>query len=605
MPPRSQIEAFRDAIESRRLAGESVTQVLAFLNEEIRANGGTAVSLRSLERHLSRWGSTTRNKLEAFEEEISEMYYGGVQIQDILNQFNNFLNDEGMAAISESTLYRQLKAWGLATRHARPCEITEDLIARVKYYFFNFGYSDQSILRDLHREGYPATIPTIKHIRYLHGMKRRCRIPAEREENLSRAIQFLHKDLHHSAAILGFGKGLLHQYVRQNAQIAVSQRRLYDIYRGLFPDEVAGRREVHLKQRGEFKVPGPNFLWSLDGYEKLKRFGFQIYGCIDAYSRCIIWFYVGRSATTSMSTLKQYLQAVQRLQMRPFFTRSDHGVETPLWAAAQASLARLGPKRIKYTDEAGNYEYYEQGDRIDSCHLYGPSTRNVRIESWWRRLRQGATERWIAFFNELAGYAMFRDGNVADQIAIYAIYGPVIRDELAKFVELWNGHRIRNQPNRPNVRSGIPQDLYHTIEDPNWGVPFSQQHDSPEQQLLRDMLQPLADLDIDNLLTEETEAWCNQRLQEMGFSARLDLEDDIHRPFVNVYMGLVDMIEKHQKSGYQPLLQLTPIPLGGAAEYERLLRRNYIADLDLSGDPVPPAFAAEIEEAQGDDLDLD
>jgi hypothetical protein len=87
-----------------------------------------------------------------------------------------------------------------------------------------------------------------------------------------------------------------------------------------------------------------------------------------------------------MSTLKQYLQAVQRPQMRPFYTRSDHGTETPLWAAAQASLAKAGPKKLKYTDEDGISHYYEQGDRLDSCHLYGPSTRNVKIESWWRQL---------------------------------------------------------------------------------------------------------------------------------------------------------------------------------------------------------------------------
>jgi hypothetical protein len=37
--------------------------------------------------------------------------------------------------------------------------------------------------------------------------------------------EFLHEDLQQSTAILGFGKGLLYQYVRQQAQLAVSQRR--------------------------------------------------------------------------------------------------------------------------------------------------------------------------------------------------------------------------------------------------------------------------------------------------------------------------------------------------------------------------------------------
>jgi hypothetical protein len=608
MPPRRQIEAFREAIEMRKNEGHSNDQIYAFLNEALVANGGSTVSFRTFKRQLSDWGLTasvpSHQKLQPLYEDICDLYYEGVSIQDILVNINSQLQLRNNVPISERTLYNQLERWGLNSRH-KALEVSEDLINRVKYYFFNFGFSDLSILRDLQREGYSETNRwMIRRIRYCYGMKRRHRIPEEREETLNRAIEFLHQDLQQSTAILGFGKGLLYQYVRQQAQLAVSQRRLYDYYRSVFPEEVAGRRDGNFKQRGDFKVPGPNFLWSLDGYEKLKRFGFQIYGCIDAYSRCIIWFFIGRSATTSISTLKQYLQAVQRLQMRPFFTRSDHGVETPLWAAAQAALAKAGPKKLKYTDENGISHYYEQGDRLDSCHLYGPSTRNVKIESWWRQLRGGATDRWITFFNELAGYAIFRDNNLADQIAMYAIYGPIIRDELGRFVRLWNGHLIRNQPNRPNVRSGVPMDLYHTTEDPNWGVSLSQDDSSPDQQLLHNMLSPLEHIDIETLLPEETGAWCNQRLQEIGFEVRLDLEDDSKRPYADKFIQLRDLIESHQETGSLPILQLTPIATGGALEYERLLQRNYLADPSLSGDPLPIAFNAQIAEIQDEDLAL-
>jgi hypothetical protein len=49
------------------------------------------------------------------------------------------------------------------------------------------------------------------------------------------------------------------------------------------------------KCRDNYVVPGPNWLWCLDGYDKLVRFGFEVYGCIDAYSRKITWFFVGSS----------------------------------------------------------------------------------------------------------------------------------------------------------------------------------------------------------------------------------------------------------------------------------------------------------------------
>jgi hypothetical protein len=46
------------------------------------------------------------------------------------------------------------------------------------------------------------------------------------------------------------------------------------------------------RRKGEYIVPGPDYIWSIDGYEKLSPFGFKIYVAIDAYFRYIIWIYV-------------------------------------------------------------------------------------------------------------------------------------------------------------------------------------------------------------------------------------------------------------------------------------------------------------------------
>ena len=37
-------------------------------------------------------------------------------------------------------------------------------------------------------------------------------------------------------------------------------------------------------RRGGYLVPGPNFIWSIDGHMKLSLFGIEIYGAIDVYS---------------------------------------------------------------------------------------------------------------------------------------------------------------------------------------------------------------------------------------------------------------------------------------------------------------------------------
>lgn len=52
MPLRNQIEAFRNIVTSRRLAGESLNELHIFLNERVIAEGGTPIGLHILKRQL-------------------------------------------------------------------------------------------------------------------------------------------------------------------------------------------------------------------------------------------------------------------------------------------------------------------------------------------------------------------------------------------------------------------------------------------------------------------------------------------------------------------------------------------------------------------------
>jgi hypothetical protein len=61
-------------------------------------------------------------------------------------------------------------------------------------------------------------------------------------------------------------------------------------------------------------VQGPNFLWSVDGYDKLSHWGFYVHGCIDAYSRYIIWLQIGITNKKSQVILKYYLDAINELK---------------------------------------------------------------------------------------------------------------------------------------------------------------------------------------------------------------------------------------------------------------------------------------------------
>ena len=65
----------------------------------------------------------------------------------------------------------------------------------------------------------------------------------------------------------------------------------YRIIKTLDPLGV-GLRKSHKLKRRMYTSRGPNFMWHVDGYDKLKSFGFPIDGCIDGYNRKILWLNV-------------------------------------------------------------------------------------------------------------------------------------------------------------------------------------------------------------------------------------------------------------------------------------------------------------------------
>ncbi len=75
-------------------------------------------------------------------------------------------------------------------------------------------------------------------------------------------------------------------------------------------------------------------VWSADGHDKLKDFGIEIYGIIDAYSRYIVFIYVGISSRTAVAVQKFFLIVVDEHGV-PYLLRSDKGVETFLMAECQ------------------------------------------------------------------------------------------------------------------------------------------------------------------------------------------------------------------------------------------------------------------------------
>jgi hypothetical protein len=157
-----------------------------------------------------------------------------------------------------------------------------------------------------------------------------------------------------------------------------SSDRLFSAVKTLYPEGIARRKQDMQRHRGQYIVPGPNFVWSIDGHLKLAFGGIEIYAAIDAYSRYIPWFYCGISGRTTVSVAKQYVEVLQKTGKQPHFLRSDRGTETMMCANAHWQLSQCHDVDIAFKD----------------CFMYGTSTANQRIESWWSQLSKGQLIMW-------------------------------------------------------------------------------------------------------------------------------------------------------------------------------------------------------------------
>ena len=55
------------------------------------------------------------------------------------------------------------------------------------------------------------------------------------------------------------------------------------------------QRKAHMLVRHRYYAQGPNYVWHVDGYDKLKPYGFCFNGAIiDGYSRRILWLEVSK-----------------------------------------------------------------------------------------------------------------------------------------------------------------------------------------------------------------------------------------------------------------------------------------------------------------------
>ena len=255
-------------------------------------------------------------------------------------------------------------------------------------FYFRIGLTYKDIKSILaRRHGFDISERHLKRILRARGLSRRngyC--------DLAVLVEFIRNELQYSGQLHGY-RWMYAKCREHGLRIKKEDVRL--VLKELDPRGVSLRQARRLRRRSYFSR-GPNFIWHMDSYDKLKPYGFCINGSIDGFSRKMIWLNAYTMSSDPKLIGGYYVDAVQRLGGCPRIVRGDLGTENGHVRDFQRSLVPIHP------------------DGTVDSYLEGASTANQRIEYWWGFLRNQCVEFWMSLFADIRDNGFF-DGGFLDK----------------------------------------------------------------------------------------------------------------------------------------------------------------------------------------------
>jgi len=168
------------------------------------------------------------------------------------------------------------------------------------------------------------------------------------------------------------GQSYIIGYIR-SLGILVQRDRVRAAINRVDPENAALRWAAVITRR-VYSVPWPNSLWHIDGHHSLVRWGFVIHGCIDGFSRIIVFL---RCSTNNRAdtVMSSFQFAVSEFGL-PSRVRADHGGEN-------VQVAR--------------FMVQERGEGRGSF-IAGPSTRNQRLNAFGEMYSDVSVSSFIQVF---------------------------------------------------------------------------------------------------------------------------------------------------------------------------------------------------------------
>lgn len=313
------------------------------------------------------------------------------------------------------------------TYESKPADSSDESELIQNYFKRNFSYDHIIVFLRIHHSIYMSKRTLKRRLQQL-GLKRRS---YNISDNVLRSM--IENELEGPAVLKGY-RGMWN-HLRCKYGVVVKRDTVMHLLREIDPDGTELRRARRLKRR-VYTSPGPNHCWHIDGYDKLKPYGLPIHGCIDGFSRKILWLKVVKSNNNPIIPAFYFLRKVKDLCFCPQKLRTDCGTENGIMADIQCSLV-------------GN----------EDAHLYGSSVANQRIENWWSHNKKAFTTWVIDFFKQMVEEGILIPGHHVHMECVWFVFSHFLQLQLDEVVYEWNTHYIR-QTNHETI-PGVPDILYH------------------------------------------------------------------------------------------------------------------------------------------------
>ena len=205
--------------------------------------------------------------------------------------------------------------------------------------------------------------------------------------------------------------------------------------------------------RRVYESLGPGHIYHLDGNDKLKRWSLSIHGCVDGFSRKILWLVASSTNNDPIVIGNCFLQCIKKTKIVHVVLRMEKGRENIFCEDLQLFFTGT-----------------------DDSYIYVVWTRNQRIESFWSRLRKFRTNWWIDFFTRMVNEGVHRPQLETHVEYLLFCFLPITQLELNDVVKTWKMRQVR-QPSSSS--GGKPDILYHlpeTVGYPKMGLTVSEKH---------------------------------------------------------------------------------------------------------------------------------